>query len=302
MAADSRATLGDAELVRQIRNGVGSDRWLIDEYYRRCIPIYESFLGRHWHTGWYEPGGPAPSPRDPERMIAVVAASAAIRPGMRVLDVGCGIGGTVGWLAREAGVEAVGLTPVAEQKHRADRRLAREGLDARIEIGHAEAMPFADASFDAVLFFESTCHIADRAALFREALRVLRPGGRLAGEDWMRRSSDGQAGATMMLERIERLWAIPALGSLADYRALIEAAGFDRCSVHDLRDECALERGFAVAPAQQQDLLAEIESCREPLLRLVLEGLLALGQATAAACFTIGRVAAEKPPAGSGAR
>jgi len=91
--------LTDAQLVTRIRQGVTAEPALIDEYYRRCIPIYQEFLGRHWHTGWYEPGSGPPSPKDQERMIQVVAASAQLRPGMRVLDVGCGIGATVEWLS-----------------------------------------------------------------------------------------------------------------------------------------------------------------------------------------------------------
>lgn len=297
MALTSIKRLSDAQLVDRIRQGVGAEPALIDEYYRRCIPIYQDFLGRHWHTGWYEPGSGPPSPDDQERMIRVIAESAQLKPGMRVLDVGCGIGATVGWLSRELGVEAVGLTPVPEQKHLSDLSLHGQvfAKPARIELGRAEHLPFPSGSFDAVVFFESLCHVEDRSAFFREAFRVLRPGGRLAGEDWLRRAAPDVTHTQALLDQVQRLWAIPALASGEHYLQGMQEAGFHQCEFHDLREYSALERGFAVERSQQISLAEQINESRDPLLILILEGLLALGHAMAAGCFTIGRFRSVRP-------
>lgn len=289
--------LSDAELVARVRQGVLSEPGVIDEYYRRCIPIYQEFLGRHWHTGWYEEGSDPPKPSDQERMIAMVAQSVGIEPGMRVLDVGCGIGATAHWLAQHRQADVVGLTPVAEQKRIADRFLSNAGLSRTpaIVLGHGGQLPFPDASFDAVLFFESTCHIENREAFIREARRVLRPGGRLAGEDWLRVDAPGESTHAALVEQVERLWAIPGLGRPSDYLSLMKAAGFEHCEFHDLREESALAKGFATTASQQRLLEADIAACRDPLLGLILEGLLALGRALAAGCFTVGRFACVRP-------
>lgn len=289
--------LSDAELVARVRQGVLSEPGVIDEYYRRCIPIYQEFLGRHWHTGWYEEGSDPPKPSDQERMIAMVAQSVGIEPGMRVLDVGCGIGATAHWLAQHRQAEVVGLTPVAEQKRIADRFLSNAGLSRTpaIVLGHGGQLPFPDASFDAVLFFESTCHIENREAFIREARRVLRPGGRLAGEDWLRVDAPDESTHAALVEQVERLWAIPGLGRPSDYLSLMKAAGFEQCEFHDLSKESALTKGFATTASQQRLLEADIAACRDPLLGLILEGLLALGQALAAGCFTVGRFACVRP-------
>jgi len=124
---------------------------------------------------------------------------------------------------------------------------------------------------------------------------VLRPGGRLGGEDWLRCEPPDSGAAPGAVDRIERLWAIPDLGSADHYLAIMREAGFERCVYQDLREVSALERGFAVDRAQQLSLDEQIRDCGEPLLALVLEGLKALGNAVAARCFTIGSFQAVRP-------
>ena len=91
-----------------------------------------------------------------------------------VLDIGCGGGGLARDLAARGHVVA-GIDP-APQAVAAAEQLVPE---ARFVIGGAEALPFADASFDAAIFLNSLHHVpvAQMPTALREALRVLRPGG-----------------------------------------------------------------------------------------------------------------------------
>jgi SAM-dependent methyltransferase len=96
--------------------------------------------------------------------------------GRDVLDVGCG----GGWLVRRlaaAGARAVGVDPLPEALERA-REEDPDGA-ARYVAAGAQALPFEDASFDAVVFFNSLHHVppADLDGALREARRVLREGG-----------------------------------------------------------------------------------------------------------------------------
>lgn len=290
-AAEARA------LVAALRGGTPVDAELVNRYYGLCIPFYREFLGDHWHTGFYDPEGPM-GPRDQLRMEGVVARSAGLHAASVVLDVGCGVGGPALHLARLTGGRWRGLTPNPRQHAIATARAAAEGLQDRVQfdIGYAQQLPYADASFDAVLFFESPCHFPDRDAFFSEAFRVLRPGGCLAGEDWMA----GDCAPPLRdawSRRIGATWAIPSLDTVAGYARGMAAAGFQVELARDMREEMAVLRGFIVDAGDRAEVAREMQRTADPVRRLVIEGLLVLGEAAACGAFTIGRFAARKPTA-----
>jgi ubiquinone/menaquinone biosynthesis C-methylase UbiE len=101
-----------------------------------------------------------------------------VGPGARVLDVGCGTGVLTRMLARRPGVAAVvGVDLAPSLLHRA-RELAADLPNASFEEGDARALPFPDASFDAVVFDSALSHIPGPEAALSEARRLLCPGGR----------------------------------------------------------------------------------------------------------------------------
>jgi SAM-dependent methyltransferase len=105
--------------------------------------------------------------------------AARVKRGMRVLDVCCGPAMLAAG-ALERGAEVVGLDFSLEAVELA-RRLVSEG---RFERGDAQALPFPEASFDAVLCGYGLMHLPEPAAALEEMLRVLRPGGRAALSVW----------------------------------------------------------------------------------------------------------------------
>ena len=108
---------------------------------------------------------------------AVVFALADLKPGERVLDVGCGDGNFTGPAAERTG-SAVGLDRSPDLLRAAATRL-RDVRGLRWIEGDATNLPFADASFDVLLAVTVLCFVRDRRAMIAEARRVLRPGGRL---------------------------------------------------------------------------------------------------------------------------
>ena len=113
------------------------------------------------------------------REIGVALAPEA---GHSVLDIGCGIGGPARWLAARYGciVEGVDLTPDFCAAADALTRAARMTGRVTVRQGDALALPFAAASFDCAYSQNVVMNIADKAAFYREAARVLKPGGLLA--------------------------------------------------------------------------------------------------------------------------
>lgn len=100
------------------------------------------------------------------------------RAGVRFLEIGCGPGANLWYLARE-GFDVTGLDGSARALAQAKERLAAEGLSVRLHRGDAMELPFADGTFDAVIDVECLYanSWADSRTIVEEVLRVLKPGG-----------------------------------------------------------------------------------------------------------------------------
>jgi ubiquinone/menaquinone biosynthesis C-methylase UbiE len=143
---------------------------------------------------------------------------------MTVLDVGSGVGGPARTLAAEFGATVMGID-VTTEFYRAGQLLTGfVGLTDRVTFRHADAldMPFSDASFDAVWSQNTIMNIADKARLFREVHRVLRPGGVFAIETVLAGSTPGIHYPTFWASSPEMNFLV----SPDDARALLAAAGF----------------------------------------------------------------------------
>jgi demethylmenaquinone methyltransferase/2-methoxy-6-polyprenyl-1,4-benzoquinol methylase len=118
--------------------------------------------------------------QDPRWRRALVSA-AAPEPGDRVLDVATGTGMVAAELLSRCECSVVGIDQSAAMLSAASARFASRG-DSRVELleGQAEALPFADGSFDALTFTYLLRYVDDPPSTMRELARVVRPGGRVA--------------------------------------------------------------------------------------------------------------------------
>lgn len=114
-----------------------------------------------------------------------LAQAAGLDSTKHVLDVGCGIGGSSRCLAKEFGCRVTGLDLTDEYCRVAAMLSARVGLTSAVNFrqGDATDMPFDDEDFDVVWTEHAAMNIADKAKLYKEMHRVLRPGGTLAVYD-----------------------------------------------------------------------------------------------------------------------
>jgi len=149
-------------------------------------------FGRHVHWGcWDDPasadGTAANYAVAAERLCRRVCDVAQLRDGLRVLDVGCGFGGTIASLnERFSNLELVGVNIDPRQLERARATIQpRNGNRILFVEGDACRLEVKAGSFDVVLAVESVFHFEDRAAFFHGAARALVPGGRMAVSDFV---------------------------------------------------------------------------------------------------------------------
>jgi ubiquinone/menaquinone biosynthesis C-methylase UbiE len=169
-----------------------------------------------------------------DNLNRVLANLADIQPGERVLDAGCGLGNSAFWLAEQRGAQVVGINIVESQI--ADCQKFAEQKKARnVEFLQADfcKIPFSENTFDAVWACESVCHAADKPAFYREAFRVLKPGGRLVMAEYMRSARPVSPEGERLLSAWLRPWAIPDIGTAAEHRAYALSAGFQAVEIKD---------------------------------------------------------------------
>ncbi len=109
-----------------------------------------------------------------------------LRQGMDVIDVGCGIGGPMRRVVREAGVRVVGVNSSEVQLEKAKQLNAEAGIDHMVDYLGCSFMDMgaiADDTFDRGYAIESTCHAPDKAGAFAEIYRVLKPGALFWGQE-----------------------------------------------------------------------------------------------------------------------
>ena len=142
-------------------------------------PAYLPAMGHHRLLGLYDP---FVTLLGVESLHRALLERAAVRPGQRVLEIGCGTGNLVLLVKRRyPDVEVVGLDPDPRALARAQRKTRRAALSIRLDRGYAEALPYADGSFERVLSALMFHHLtaAGQVAALQEIRRVLAPGGTL---------------------------------------------------------------------------------------------------------------------------
>ena len=154
-----------------------------------------------------------------------------MQQGMTVVDVGCGVGGPMRRVVREAGVRVVGININEIQLEKAKRLNAEAGLDHMVDLEACSFMdmgPIEDDTFDRGYAIESTCHAPDKQRCFAEICRVLKPGGLLWGQEMcLTDRFDPKDDRHRAIERdLMRGIALKEIATFGEVNQALEAAGF----------------------------------------------------------------------------
>jgi tocopherol O-methyltransferase len=217
----------------------------IREFYDASSGLWEQIWGEHMHHGYYGKGGNYKLERRQaqieliEELLLWAGCDQDQKP-QNIIDVGCGIGGSTLYLAKKFGSQATGITLSPVQAARATERGNQADLESqvRFEVANALDMPFEDETFDLVWSLESGEHMPDKTKFLAECYRVLKPGGKIILATWCHRETNSLAGdltpdEIAHLKEIYRVYCLPYVISLSEYRAIALDCGFKNLLADD---------------------------------------------------------------------
>ena len=197
-----------------------NDKQRIRDLYDRTSPYYQSLWGAHIHHGYWISGEETKETAQ-NQLIEHVARAADLGPGSKILDVGCGFGGSSIYLAKKYRAEATGITISPIQVEMARKAAAAEGVSAKFLLMDAEEMKF-EQTFDVVWSVESISHYPQKEKFFAAAAQCLGSGGTLAITDWFKKERLAECEYEKFIQPIEKGMLV-ALDVMEDYMALLRS-------------------------------------------------------------------------------
>lgn len=226
--AASSTTTPDA---RSLRDGIA-------DFYDESSVVWEDMWGDHMHHGFYDPGSSVSDSDHRSAQIRMIEESLRFagisedpaKLPKRIVDVGCGIGGSSRYLAKKYGANCQGITLSPVQAGRGNVLAKAQGLEDKVSFQVADALnqPFPDGQFDLVWSMESGEHMPDKAKFVNELVRVAAPGGTIIIVTWCHRDlgpdeESLQPWEKKLLNRICDAYYLPAWCSTADYVKLLQS-------------------------------------------------------------------------------
>jgi sterol 24-C-methyltransferase len=235
---DTYNTLQNDEKVSlETRNS--SYATLVNAYYELATMFYEWGWGQSFHFADQRKGETFDMAI--KRHEWYLAGRLGLKPGAKVLDVGCGIGGPLRNITEFTQADVTGITINEYQVLRGNALCKARGLQDRCRLVQGDFMhlPFPDNSFDGVYAIEATCHAPRRQGVYGEIYRVLKPGAVFACYEWCLTDqyNSNSAEHRDIKKKIEEGDGLPDMASPAECVSALKEVGFQLVEARD----CALD-------------------------------------------------------------
>jgi tocopherol O-methyltransferase len=201
-------------------------------FYDRSSLLWENVWGEHMHHGYYIPANRTDHVQAQIDLIDQVLLWANVDKATKLVDVGCGIGGSSRHIARKFNCTTEGITLSPYQANRGNELAIEQGVkDAcHFQVADALEMPFQNNTFDLVWSLESGEHMPDKKQFVSELFRVATPGGRIIIVTWCHRDlqpneSSLTPSELRLLRRINRAYYLPQWCSVQDYVNILSDIG-----------------------------------------------------------------------------
>ncbi|MFD8261002.1 class I SAM-dependent methyltransferase [Streptomyces griseoluteus] len=218
-----------------------TDKRAISHHYDVGNDFYSLVLGPSMVYScayWEDDGSLESAQRD---KLELVCRKLGLKPGQRLLDVGCGWGSMAVHAAREHGVSVVGVTLSQEQAAFARKRVAEEGLTDRVEIRVQDYRDVRDGPYDAISSIGMAEHVGAERYLdyARDLYGLLRPGGRLLNHQIARRPQQDESAYEVDAFIDSYVFPDGELAPIGTTVTMLERAGFEVRDVESLREHYA---------------------------------------------------------------
>ena len=213
-----------------------NDKHRIIKHYDAISPYYRSLWGEHLHHGYWIRGDESKE-KAQLQLIEHLAQLAGVKPGSEILDIGCGLGASTLYLAKNYKAAVTGITISEVQVEMAAKAAATEQLDAKFLLMDAEAMHF-QKQFDLLWSVESISHYQRREEFFASAAKLLKPGGLFAITDWFKKENLTPAETKKFIDPIEKGMLVE-LQIMDDYEHFLTSNGLQIMRRDILNKNCA---------------------------------------------------------------
>jgi tocopherol O-methyltransferase len=213
-----------------------NDKQRIIEHYNLVSPYYRSLWGEHLHHGYWIRGDESKEQAQLQ-LIEHLARLSKVKPGSDILDIGCGLGASSLYLARNYNAAVTGINTSSVQVQMAIKAAAGEKLDTKFLLMDAEAMDF-QKQFDLLWSVESISHYEHREHFFASAAKLLKPGGLFAITDWFKKENLTPAETRKFIDPIENGMMVK-LQIMDDYEHFLTSNGLQIMHREILNKNCA---------------------------------------------------------------